>query len=98
MEQRDSRPILLFFSSRRSGYARRMASLVSWISVTRKELRVVQVDIHGHDRLAQALDVQEAPSLLLLQYGGVVDRLEGRATGTQIAGFLKLHPRPPRKT
>jgi thioredoxin-like negative regulator of GroEL len=68
-----------------------MASLVSWISVTRKELRVVQVDIDHHDRLAQALDVRDAPSLVLLQRGGTVDRLEGRATGTQIAGFLNRH-------
>ena len=75
-----------------------MASLISWISVTRKELRVVQVDIDSHDRLARALDVQDTPSLLLLQRGGRVDRLEGRATGTQIAGFLNRHLKTSRGT
>lgn len=96
MEPRDPRPILFFFSSRRSGHARRMASLVSWISVTEKrKLRVVQVDIDRHQRLASALDVSSTPALLLLQRGGVVNRLEGRVTGSQIAGFLKRNLKQP---
>ncbi len=88
----EPRPLLVFFSSRRSGPARRMASLVAWVSVSQKRrLRVVEVDIDADHDLADELDVSSAPSLVLIEGGAVIDRLEGRATGAEIERFLHAH-------
>ena len=90
--RRDDRPVLLFFSNRRSGPARRMASLVAWFGVTeKKRLRVVQVDTDANEALARALDVSTVPALVLLRGKTVVDRLDGRATGKQISRMISPH-------
>lgn len=84
--------MLLFFSNRRSGPARRMASLVAWFGVTeKKRLRVVRVDTDANEKLVEALEVSTVPTLVLLRGGMVLDRLEGRATGRQIARMISLH-------
>ena len=90
--RRDDRPVLLFFSNRRSGPARRMSSLVAWFGVTeKKRLRVVQVDTDANQELARAFDVATVPTLVLLRGKTVVDRLEGRATGKQISSLISTH-------
>ena len=89
---KDDRPVLLFFSNRRSGPARRMASLVAWFGVTeKKRLRVVQVDTEANEELARALDVSTVPTLVLLRGKHVVDRLDGRATGKEISRMISSH-------
>ena len=91
-ERRDERPVLIFFSNRRSGPARRMASLVAWFGVTeKKRLRVVQIDTDANEELARALDVSTVPTLVLLRGKTVVDRLDGRATGKQISRMISPH-------
>ena len=86
------RPTLLFFSSRRSGPARRMASLVAWVRVNEKSrLRVVEVEADGHEELMEALDVSEVPSLVLVGPDGVLARHEGRATGREIERLIRPH-------
>jgi thioredoxin-like negative regulator of GroEL len=88
----DDRPVLLFFSNRRSGPARRMASLVAWFGVTeKKRLRVVQVDTDANEDLAKALEVSTVPTLVLLRGRKVLDRLDGRATGKQISRMISPH-------
>lgn len=88
----DERPTLLFFSSRRSGPARRMSSLIAWIHVTEKaRLRVVEVDADQGKPLMEALDVETVPSLVLLEGSEVVARHEGRATGRQIERLISAH-------
>lgn len=88
----DDRPLLLFFSSRRSGPARRMAGVVAWLRVNRKRrLRVVEVDVDTGHRLAEALDVDAVPTLVLVDRGAVVGRLDGRSTGPEILRFLEPH-------
>jgi len=90
--RQDDRPVLLFFSNRRSGPARRMSSLVAWFGVTeKKRLRVVQVDTDANEELARALDVSTVPTLVLLRGKTVVDRLDGRATGKQISRMISPH-------
>lgn len=85
----DDRPLLLFFSSRRSGPARRMASLVAWRGVSRKRvLRVVEVDVDERPELAAELGVDDVPVLLIVDGDRIVDRLDGRATGPEIDRFL----------
>ena len=88
----DDRPVLLFFSNRRSGPARRMSSLVAWIRVTeKKRLRVVEVDADVNAKLAGALDVTVVPSLVLVRGEKVLGRLEGRVTGSEIADLIGPH-------
>ena len=88
----DGRPVLLFFTDRRSGPARRMASLVAWVGVTEKRrLRVLTVDIARHADLARALDVTVVPTLVLHRGATVLERHEGRATGNEIADMLSRH-------
>lgn len=85
----DDRPLLLFFSSRRSGPARRMASLVAWRGVSRKRvLRVVEVDVDERPDLAADLEVVEVPALVLVDGARIVGRLDGRATGPEIDRLL----------
>lgn len=92
LREADDRPVLLFFSNRRSGPARRMSSLVAWVGVTeKKRLRVVEVDAERHADLAQALEVSTVPSLVLLRGRKILGRLEGRATGNDITRLIGPH-------
>jgi thioredoxin-like negative regulator of GroEL len=85
-------PTLVFVSDRRSGASRKMESLVAWVKVTQKKrLRVVDVDADRSPELIDHLGVRKIPSLLVLERGQVVDRLEGRATGRQIDALIRPH-------
>ncbi len=69
-----------------------MASLVAWVKVTQKSrLRVVDVDADASPGLVERLGVREIPTLLVVEDGHVVDRLEGRATGRQIDALIRPH-------
>ena len=88
----DDRPLLLFFSNRRSGPARKMSSLVAWVRVTeKKRLRVVEVDTDANAKLAKAYKVSSVPALVLLRGAKVVGRLDGRVTGTEITRLIQPH-------
>lgn len=88
----DGRPVLLFVRRRRSGVSRRMESLVASVRVTeKKRLRVVDVDVDRHPALTRQLIVTEVPSLVLVEDGVIVGRLEGRATGRQIEELIRPH-------
>jgi thioredoxin-like negative regulator of GroEL len=88
----DERPLLLFFTNRRSGVARRMSSLVAWVSVTEKtRLRVIEVDVDENYRFAKALQVTTVPTLLLVHERQVLARHEGRATGQDIEDIIRPH-------
>lgn len=67
---------------------------MAWVKVTQKKrLRVVNLDVDRTPQLADHLDVRQTPSLLLLENGAVVGRLEGRATGRQIDALIGPHLR-----
>jgi thioredoxin-like negative regulator of GroEL len=88
----DDRPLLLFFTSRRSGVARRMASLVAWVSVTEKaRLRVIEVDVEENRQFSDALEVSAVPTLLVVHERNVLARHEGRATGQDIEDLIRPH-------
>ncbi|MGZ4388161.1 MAG: thioredoxin family protein, partial [Gaiellaceae bacterium] len=81
----ESRPLLVFFSSRRSGPARRMESLLAHIA--RKErlrLRVTIVDVEDRPELARRFRVESVPTLVLVKGKRAVARLEGRASAPRI--------------
>jgi thioredoxin-like negative regulator of GroEL len=88
----DKRPLLVFFTSHRSGPARRMESLLAHIA--RKErgrLRVSKVDIDDRPDLAERFRVRQVPSLALVVDRRVVSRLDGRATAPRIESMLEPH-------
>jgi thioredoxin-like negative regulator of GroEL len=91
----DETPLLAFFTESRSGPARRMESLLAHLA--RKErgrLRVARVDIGEKPDLAQRLNVETVPTLLLIKEKRVVGRLEGRVSAPRIEQLLEQHLEP----
>jgi len=88
----DQRPQLVFFTSHRSGPARRMESLLAHIArKERSRLRVRKVDIDDRPDIAERFRVEKVPSLALVVDRRVVSRLEGRATAPRIETMLEPH-------
>ena len=88
-ERRPQKPILLFFTRRTSGPARRMESLIAHVGRReRNRLTVVHVDADSNSELAERLDVEEIPTLVLVEGRSPIGRLEGRATGGQIDALI----------
>jgi thioredoxin-like negative regulator of GroEL len=85
-------PLLLFFSSARSGPSRRMESLVAHIArKERHRLRVVQLDVDERSDVARRLGVAVAPTLVLVQGKRPIARIEGRASAPRIEAMLAEH-------
>ena len=83
------RPQLVFFTSHRSGPARRMESLLAHIArKERDSLQVKLVDVDARPDLAAKFRISEVPSLALVKGKRVVARLEGRATAPKIESML----------
>lgn len=88
----DDRPLLIFFTSHRSGPARRMESLLAHIArKERDRLRVSKVDVDDRPEVAERFRVSQVPSLALVVERRVVSRLEGRATAPRIEAMLEPH-------
>jgi thioredoxin-like negative regulator of GroEL len=88
----DPRPLLVFFSSARSGPSRRMESLVAHIArKERDRLRVMQVDVDQRADLVEKLGVQDVPTLVLVIGRKAVARLDGRASAPKIEAMLEAH-------
>ena len=88
----ESRPLLVFFSSRRSGPARRMESLLAHIArKERQRLRVTIVDVEDKPELAQRFRVESVPTLVLVKGKRAVARLEGRASAPRIERMVEPH-------
>lgn len=86
------RPLLLFFTSERSGPGRRMESLLAHLArKERDRLRVSRVDVQKAPELADRLDVADVPTLVLVQEHRVVARLDGRASAPSIERMLAPH-------
>ena len=87
-------PLLVFFTSRRSGPARRMESLLAHIArKDRGRLRVTKVDVDDRPEVAERFRVKQVPSLALVVERRVVSRLDGRATAPRIESMLEPHLR-----
>ena len=88
----DSRPLLVFFTSTKSGPARRMESLVAHIArKERDRLRVIQVAVDQRADLVEKLAVQSVPTLVLVVDRKAVARLDGRASAPKIEAMLDEH-------
>lgn len=92
MEPAPDRPLLLFFTSERSGPGRRMESLLAHLArKERARLRVSRVYVEESPDLVGRLGVSEVPSLILLADGRALARLEGRASAPRIERMLAPH-------
>jgi thioredoxin-like negative regulator of GroEL len=88
-------PLLLFFTTERSGPARRMESLLAHLArKERSRLRVSRVEVEANAKLAGALGVDEVPSLILIKERKPVARLEGRVSAPQIERMLEPYLEP----
>lgn len=88
-------PLLAFFTEARSGPARRMESLLAHLARKERErLRVTRVDIAEKPQIAERLNVDTVPTLLLIKDKRVVARLEGRVSAPRIERLLEEHLEP----
>lgn len=88
----DDRPQLVFFTSRRSGPARRMESLLAHLArKERSRLRISKVDVDERPDLAEQFNVGQVPALALVVGKRVVSRIDGRATAPRIEAMLEPH-------
>jgi thioredoxin-like negative regulator of GroEL len=88
----EAQPLLVFFSSERSGPARRMESLLAHLArKERARLRVIRVDVENQPELAEKFRIEEVPTLVLVKGKRVVGRLEGRASQPRIESMLEMH-------
>ncbi len=86
--------VLIFFTSRRSGPARRMESLLAHIARKEREhLAVKKVDVDERPDIADRFRVAAVPALALVQNNRVVARLDGRVTTPRIEEMLDSHLR-----
>jgi thioredoxin-like negative regulator of GroEL len=84
--------LLLFFTTARSGPARRMESVLAQLArKERDRLRVVTVDADRSPELAESFAVDEIPTLVLVCGRRPFARLEGRASGAEIAAMIDPH-------
>jgi thioredoxin-like negative regulator of GroEL len=91
----ESRPLLVFFYSDRSGPARRMESLLAHLArKERDRVRFRRVDVDELPDLAARFRVQEVPTLVLVKGKRVVARLDGRVSCPRIERMLQAHLEP----
>jgi thioredoxin len=88
----NARAVLVFFTSRTSGPARRMESLLAHIARKERELvEIKKVDVDERPDLAERFRVSEVPAIALVRGKRVVARLEGRSTAPKIEALLAKH-------
>jgi thioredoxin-like negative regulator of GroEL len=88
----DAKPLLVFFSTERSGPARRMESLLAHLARKERErLRVASVDIDRRPDLAERFRVREVPTLVLVKDKRAVARIDGRTSAPKIERMLEPH-------
>ena len=88
----DDKPLLVFFTSERSGPARRMESLLAHLArKERTRVRIMRVDVEQQPELAERFKVAAVPTLALVARKKVVERLEGRASAPKIEAMLGRH-------
>jgi thioredoxin-like negative regulator of GroEL len=82
--------MLVFFTSQRSGPARRMESLLAHIARKERDtLDVKMVDADERPDLVEKFRIAQVPALALVVGKKVVARLEGRSTAPKIESMLE---------
>ena len=85
----DDKPLLVFFTSERSGPARRMESLLAHLArKERTRVRIMRVEVEEQPELAEKFRVEAVPTLVLVMRKKVVERIDGRASAPKIEAML----------
>jgi len=88
----DDKPLLVFFTSERSGPARRMESLLAHLArKERTRVRIMRVEIDEQPELAEKFRVESVPTLVLVMRKKAVDRIDGRVSAPKIEAMLARH-------
>lgn len=88
----DARPLLVFFTSERSGPARRMESLLAHLArKERRRLRVTRIDVAARPDLVERFRIDVVPTLVLVREKRAVARIDGRASAPKIESTLNGH-------
>jgi thioredoxin 1 len=88
----DDKPLLVFFTSERSGPARRMESLLAHLArKERTRVHIMRVEVEEQPELAARFRVESVPTLVLVKQKRVVDRIDGRASAPKIEAMLAHH-------
>jgi thioredoxin-like negative regulator of GroEL len=83
---------LVFVTSRTSGPARRMESVVASLQTRRRDrVSVRRIDANAEAELVSRLGVREIPTLFLVHGRHRVTRLEGRVTLEELERALGRH-------
>jgi thioredoxin 1 len=83
----DDKPLLVFFTSERSGPARRMESLLAHLArKERTRVRIMRVEVDDQPELALKFGVEDVPTLVLVKRKQGRRPLEGRASAPKIQG------------
>jgi thioredoxin len=91
----DTRPLLVFFTSERSGPARRMESLLAHLArKERRRLRTARVDVDTQPEFAERFKVESVPTLVLVKDKRAVARLDGRVSAPRIESMLDPYLEP----
>ncbi|MGZ4387260.1 MAG: thioredoxin family protein [Gaiellaceae bacterium] len=89
-EKVDDRPLLVFFSSVRSGPARRMDSLLDHIArKERRRLRFLRVDADENPAVAERFAVADVPAIVVVRDKRVVARIVGKTSAPSIERALE---------
>jgi thioredoxin-like negative regulator of GroEL len=92
----DDKPLLVFFTSERSGPARRMESLLAHLArKERTRVRIMRVEVEEQPELAEKFRVEAVPTLVLVMRKQVVDRIDGRVSAPKIEAMLARHVAAP---
>jgi thioredoxin 2 len=85
-------PLLLFFSSVRSGPCRRLESVLAHVArKERQRVSIVRVDVGEHEDVAARFGVRTVPTVVLVRDKRAVCRLDGRLSAARIEAALAEH-------
>ena len=88
----DDKPLLVFFTSERSGPARRMESLLAQLArKERTRVRIMRVEVEEQPELAERFRVEAVTTLVLVKRIRGVDRIDGRDSAPRMDAMLARH-------
>jgi thioredoxin-like negative regulator of GroEL len=86
------KPLLLFFSSVRSGPCRRLESVLAHLARKERErLSIVRIDADEREDVAAHFGIRDVPTLVLVCDKRAVCRLDGRISAARIEAAVDEH-------
>jgi thioredoxin 1 len=86
------KPLLVFFSSSRSGPCRRLESVLAHLArKERHRLSIVRIDVDEREDVAARFGIRAVPTLVLVRDKRAVCRLDGRISAARIEAALDEH-------